>query len=108
VRTCRRRWAPRGDMVPDVNAPAIQPGPETRRQLVTMLTQFYSGADEPTEGVDVQFPDALEAIIDLAMMFLAYVGETEAEHGGDFLEFLQRQALEAFGEDDDAPSPGPS
>jgi hypothetical protein len=83
-------------MVPDVNALAIEPGPETRQQLVTMLTQFYSGADEPTEGVGVEFPDGLEAIVDLAMMFLDYVRETEGQYGGDFQEFLRRKALEVL------------
>jgi hypothetical protein len=82
----------------------METDPEIRGPLISLLTQFYNG-DEDGDAVDI--PDAPAAIIDLAFMFVAYVAETEAEHGGDFREFLQRQALEPFLDDDDEP-PGPA
>ena len=87
-------------MVPEVDEPALAPEPETRRALVTLLTQIYDGYKTGEDAqVDVFLPDWEQAVSDLARMFLVYVAETEAEHGGDFLEFLRRQALEAFPDD---------
>jgi hypothetical protein len=81
-------------MVPSVDTPSTQPGPEIRGPLVSMLTQLYSGDSEIADGVFV--PGTTAAIVDLSLMFLTYVQEAEAEYGGDFLEFLQRQAQEPF------------
>ena len=102
----RRRFADRTDgvpyMVPGMDAPSIEPRPEIRGPLVSLLTQFYNG-DEIGDVISIS--DAPAAIIDLAYMFVAYVAETEAVHGGDFREFLQRQALEPFLDDDEPPGP---
>lgn len=102
----RRRFADRADgvpyMVPGMDAPSIEPRPEIRGPLVSLLTQFYNG-DEIGDVISIS--DAPAAIIDLAYMFVAYVAETEAVHGGDFREFLQRQALEPFLDDDEPPGP---
>jgi len=38
-------------------------------------------------------------------MFLQYVRETEAEHGGDFQEWLQRAARAPYVEDEPSASP---
>lgn len=89
-------------MVPGMDAPSTEPRPEIRGPLVSLLTQFYNG-DEIGDAIAIS--DAPAAIIDLAYMFVAYVGETEAVHGGDFREFLQRQALEPFLDDDEPPGP---
>jgi hypothetical protein len=114
-------------MVPDVDTPSIEPRPEIRGPLISLLTQWYTGADKPTVGDSVALPDATAAIFDLWLMFLLYVQEageeydnatldaivsmarmfvqyakeTENKHGADFQEFLRRQALEAFGQNGD-------
>ena len=118
-------------MVPGVDTPSIGRDPETRGPLVSLLTQWYTGAEQGTEGDRVDLPNDAAAIADLVLLFLLYVQETEAEHGegsldaivsmatmfvqyardtearhgGDFLEFLQRQALEAFGGDEEDEDP---
>ena len=94
-----------------MDIPSIAPRPEIRGPLISLLTQLYTGLaggpspDVPaelTEGASVTVPDTEAGMMDLLLMFLAYVRETEAEHGGDFLEFLRRQAEEPFLAGDDA------
>ena len=91
-------------MVPGMDTPSIEPRPEIRGPLVSLLTQVDNG-DEDADAISIS--DAPAAIIDLAYMFVAYVAETEAEHGGDFRQSLQRQALEPFLDDDEPPGHGP-
>ncbi len=72
--------------------------PEIRGPLISLLLQFYTGADEPTVGDPVSIPRELHflALLDLVWVFLQYVRETEREHGGDFPAFLQRAAKGAY------------
>jgi hypothetical protein len=74
------------------------PVPEIRGPLISMLLQFYAGADAPAAGDPVSIPEDLTflALIDLIWVFLQYVRETEREHGGNFPEFLQRAARGAY------------
>ena len=41
----------------------------------------------------------LDAFSRMARMFILYVEAAEQQHGGDFREFLQQQALDVFGPD---------
>jgi hypothetical protein len=102
----------------------MEPDPEIRGPLISLLTQLYDGLDEGrvgetidegdlAGGATVELRDPEASIQDLAVMFMTYVKQTEADHGGNFLEFLRRQAEDAFRPDDDpagfpehhAPSP---
>ena len=68
---------------------------------MALLTQVYDGYKAGRDAqVDVFLPDFEQAVSDLAATFMIYVAETEAEHGGNFLEFLRRQALDVYPEDD--------
>jgi hypothetical protein len=92
----------------------MEPDPEIRGPLISLLTQLYEGLDEGrvgetigegdlAAGATVELRDPEASIQDLAVIFMIYVKQTEAEHGGDFLEFLRRQAEDAFRPDDDPP-----
>jgi hypothetical protein len=92
----------------------MEPDPEIRGPLISLLTQLYDGLDEGrvgetigegdlAAGATVELRDLEASIRDLAVMFMTYVRQTEAEHGGDFLEFLRRQAEDAFRPDGDPP-----
>lgn len=54
---------------------------------------------QKTHAVAGGTPSTLYALAKMARMFVEYVTEIEEKHGGDFREFLQEQALEAFGGD---------
>lgn len=78
--------------------PGIEPRPEIRGPLISLLTQLYTGADQtPDMAVGVDVPDATAGIVDMAIMFVLYAKEAEGGAGADFLEFLHRQALKAEG-----------
>lgn len=87
-----------------MDAPAY-PIPAIRLPLISLLTQYYTGADELTSGQPVDLPHDLLSIMDLVVMFLEFARETEAAYGVDFTEFLRRQALAAYAPDG-KPSPG--
>lgn len=102
--------------------------------MVSLLTQWYTAlgrppGSQPAAGDDVDYPDNILAVIDLEKMFLQYVleagpdtvglgaiiclarmfaefaRETEKLVPGNFLDFLQRQAIEPFlPEDPDDPA----
>jgi hypothetical protein len=105
-----------------MDLPGTGPDPEIRGPLISMLTQWYTGADKPTAGQDVELPDvtaslvdliglfvlyvreaaedhdtaAMEAVAAMAAMFAEYARNIDQKHPGSFLEFLQRQAREAY------------
>jgi hypothetical protein len=108
--------------------PGVEPAPETRLPLISLLSQFYDDTGLAA-GDDVDLPDLLAALTDLFLMFMLYVNESQAEFEGaelgavamfarmfadyaketekvrdkgGFLEFLSRQAGKAYGGDDDS------
>jgi hypothetical protein len=94
----------------------MEPDREIRGPLISPLTQLYDGLDEGrvgeaigegdlAVGATVELRDPEASIQDLAAMFMTYVKQTEAEHSGNFLEFLRRQAEDAFCPDDDPRDP---
>jgi hypothetical protein len=117
-----------------VETPSIEPRPEIRGPPISMLTQLY--IDSGDDLIRLTDTDLWAAMQDLVLLFLLYVNETEHEHeggsgravldaiakmarmfveyvataeqqhGGDFREFLQEQALEAFGGDGGEAAPG--
>jgi hypothetical protein len=117
-----------------VETPSIEPRPEIRGPLISLLTQLYidSGDDliELTESnlwaaladLGLLFllyvaerehevggaRSTLDALASMARMFVKYVEASEKQHGGDFRKFLQEQALEAFGGDSGEAPPGAS
>lgn len=117
-----------------METPSIEPRPEIRGPLISTLTQLY--IDSGDDRVELTETDLWAALADLWLLFSLYVGETEhkaggdspqvildafagmarmfvkyveaaeQQHGGDFRQFLQEQALEALGGNGGATPPG--
>lgn len=114
-------------MVPCMEVPGIEPTPESRGPLITLLTQLYTETEVPGDN-STWFPDASASLVDLVLMFTTYVRDTgaaygggapeavdamarmfveyartrEQEHGGNFQDFLQRQAVVPYLPDEPA------
>ena len=96
----RQRPGPRQDHDRAALAERVRRGgQQVRHELVSCPHDVHLGPGPAVTGSRCQAGDSAEAHADgrpSSYLFLTYVLETEAEHGGDFEAWLQRAVLAAY------------